>query len=188
MASQGWVRITAWPSDKGRSFSVTGYGRRAWQEHEQETAFAPAVHGPAVLEWGSSRELLRTIYDVYLERGAPRRGIDALTLISQQPDPNSARAQLDELMRGGYIDRATDRPGRVRLVRPSTRTLEMFAGWPSTTAEDTLARLVEALTAEIDGTPDEEERTKLVRVRDGLLGAAQDIALKVLEKKIEGTL
>ena len=75
----------------------------------------------------------------------------------------------------------------MRFVRPGTRTLEIFAGWPSTTAEDTLPRLVEALTAEIDQTSDEDQRTKLVRVRDGLLGAAQDIALKALEKKIEGT-
>jgi hypothetical protein len=118
-------------------------------------------------KWASSRDLLRTIYDLYLERGAPRRGIDALALILEHPDSNSAWAQLDELVRGGYIDRAMDGPGRVRLVRPSTRTLEMFAGWPATTAEDTLARLVEALTAEINGTPDEDKRTKLVRVRMG---------------------
>jgi hypothetical protein len=188
MADQDWVRITAWPSDKGRHFTVTGKGRRVWQEHEQDIASPPADHRPAALDWETSRELLRGIYDVYVERGAPRRGIDALALISQHPDPNSARAQLDELIRGGYVDRAIDRPGRVRLVRPCTRTLEMFAGWPSTTAEDTLARLVEALTTEIDNTSDEDKRTRLVRVRDGLLGAAQDIALKVLEKKIEGTL
>jgi hypothetical protein len=130
MADQGWVRITAWPSGKGRHFTVTGEGRRVWQEHEQDTAFPPADHRPAALDWETSRELLRRIYDVYVERGAPRRGIDALTLVSQHHDPNSARAQLDELMRGGYVDRAIDRPGRVRLVRPSTRTLEMFAGWP----------------------------------------------------------
>jgi hypothetical protein len=64
----------------------------------------------------------------------------------------------------------------------------MFAGWPSSSAEDTLSTLVAALNTEITETADPDRRTTLQRVRDGLLGAAQDIALKVIEQKIEGSL
>jgi hypothetical protein len=43
-----------------------------------------------------------------------------------------------------------------------------------------------ALDDAIAATPDETERLKLVRVRDGLLGAAKDVALAYLEKKVGG--
>jgi hypothetical protein len=76
------------------------------------------------------------LYEAYVERGAPRRGVDSLTLIAGVTDPHSARAQLEELVRGGYLESATPHQ----------------------------------------------------RVRDGLLGAAQDIALKVIEQKIERSL
>jgi hypothetical protein len=51
-----------------------------------------------------------------------------------------------------------------------------------------LSTLIAALNAEITETTDPETRTTLQRVRDGLLGAAQNIALKVIEQKIEGAL
>jgi hypothetical protein len=187
MAERGWLRITGYPSDKGRQFAVTGDGRQAWLDHVHANAPEAPGGGPATLDWESSRTLLRALYDAYAERGAPRRGVDSLALIAGLGDPQSARAQLEELVRAGYLEPATPQQ-RVRLVRPTTKTLQMFAGWPSTNAEDTLSTLIAALNAEITETTDPETRTTLQRVRDGLLGAAQNIALKVIEQKIEGAL
>jgi hypothetical protein len=172
---------------KGRQFAVTAGGRQAWLDHVEANSPEPSVGGPATLEWDRTRTLLRMLYEAYVDRGAPRRGVDSLTLIAGVNDPHSARAQLEELVRGGYLESATPQQ-RVRLVRPTTKTLQMFAGWPSSSAEDTLSTLVAALNTEITETADPDRRTTLRRVRDGLLGAAQDIALKVIEQKIEGSL
>jgi hypothetical protein len=187
MAERHWLRITGYPSDKGRQFAATAGGRQAWLDHVEAHSPERPIAGPATLEWDRTRMLLRMLYEAYVERGAPRRGVDSLTLIAGVNDPHSARAQLDELVRGGYLESATAQQ-RVRLVHPTTKTLQMFAGWPSSSAEDTLSTLVAALNTEITETADPDRRPTLQRVRDGLLGAAQEIKLKVIEQKIEGSL
>jgi hypothetical protein len=74
MAERGRLRITGYPSDKGRQFAVTGDGRQAWLDHVHANAPEAPGGGPATLDWESSRTLLRALYDAYAERGAPRRG------------------------------------------------------------------------------------------------------------------
>ncbi len=60
----------------------------------------------------------------------------------------------------------------------------MFAGWPVSAAQDVLDDLTAALDTEIDLTSDTDKRSRLIAVRDGLLGAARDIAIAWAERKI----
>jgi hypothetical protein len=56
-------------------------------------------------------------------------------------------------------------------------------GWPADGAQEVVGGLVEALNAEIDRTPESNRRSVLVQVRDGLIGAARDVAIAYVEKK-----
>jgi hypothetical protein len=62
--------------------------------------------------------------------------------------------------------------------------LQLFDGWPSGPAQAALEELVRDVDIAIERTPDEERRSKLVALRDGLVGAGRDIAIAYLEKKI----
>jgi hypothetical protein len=46
--------------------------------------------------------------------------------------------------------------------------------------------LTRDLDTAIEQTPDEERRSKLLTLRDGLVGAGRDIALAYFEKKVIG--
>ncbi len=89
-------------------------------------------------------------------------------------------------MRGGHLEAlADDESSDVPLaIRPSTETLKLLAGWPGGTAEAALDELVNALDQAIASTPAGEERSKVVRFRESLVGAARDIVIAYLEKKI----
>ena len=89
-----------------------------------------------------------------------------------------------ELVRAEFLEVAWESAACGLYVRPTPATLQRLAGWPVDGAQEVLSGLVEALSAEIDRTPDAARRSILVQVRDGLVGAARDIALAYIEKKI----
>lgn len=60
----------------------------------------------------------------------------------------------------------------------------MLDGWPAGVAQESLNELVAAVDSEIDRTTDPEKQSKLRAVRDGLVGAARDIAIAYIEKKV----
>ncbi len=69
------------------------------------------------------------------------------------------------------------------MVRPTPKTFELEAGWPGSSAEAVLADLVSALEREIASTEEPERRSALVKVRDGLLGAAREFLIAYLANK-----
>lgn len=54
--------------------------------------------------------------------------------------------------------------------------------WPS---QDPWAGLVELLSQQIDQEPDEDKRTRLIKVRDGVLSAGRGIGVTLLTKYLE---
>lgn len=180
LESFGWVRVTS-ADGKGRQFSVTGTGRRAWGEHVAQRSHVPSR---VKLDWPAARPLLEQIYDQYQEEGAPARGVDTLPMTSDKETGQRVAAIVRELARSGFLEVVWASADGPRMVRPSPVTLQMLGGWPVDGAQEALTGLVDALTAEIDRTPDPERRSVLMQVRDGLVGAARDIAIAYIEKKI----
>jgi hypothetical protein len=179
MESRGWLRVTH-REGVGRHFALTGDGRREWGRWNSLT-------GSAVdLSWSAARRVLHQIYEKYEAAGAPVKGVDVFGLFG---DGNkSAHAAVAQLARAGYLDVSFESAAGISFVIPSTQTLQLEAGWPTgVPAEDALAELVEALDTELAQTSDQEKRSKLIQVRDGLIGAARDVALAYLEKKIGAT-
>lgn len=185
LADSGWVRIGSYQGDKGRIFTVTNLGRQVWREHVAQRDRPP---GPRVeLDWPAARELLKDIYEAYLNQGAPEKGVDLLQTLTDPEAGRRADALVRELVRSDYLDvtfRSADGP---RAVRPARKAIEMFGGWPASSAQESLNELVAAIDTEINRTPDPDRKSKLQAVRDGLTGAAQQIAIAYIEKKIGAT-
>jgi hypothetical protein len=185
LAERGWVRIDT-VNGKGRSFAITGAGREVATARARQRS-AAAVSAVA-LDWSAVNPVLEIFYEAYVEAGAPEHGIESETVLRRTADPAGARAALRELVRGGYLDELADAEGVdiPLVVRPTTLALQLLAGWPGSSPEAALDELVVALDQAIASSADEDRRSKLVRVRDGLLGAARDVALVYFEKKVAG--
>ncbi|MGO9903649.1 MAG: hypothetical protein ACLP0J_29190 [Solirubrobacteraceae bacterium] len=94
----GWVRVIV-RTGKGRQFSVTGEGRRAW---EKRTALlAPRTGASVDLSWPAARAVLHQLYEQYTAQGAPEAGIETMTIVGAADDPASTRAAIRELARDG---------------------------------------------------------------------------------------
>jgi hypothetical protein len=184
LADRGWVRVNS-QSGHQRVFAVTSEGRRVTRLREQDRGRSTNV--PVDLTWPMARPVLRLVYDAYVRAGAPERGVAAAELVERLDDRASAAAALRELVRAGYLEPVHAGQGDVPvLVRPTTKALQLEAGWPSTAAEDVVAEIVEMLDDEIDRTDDSEERSKLRQIRDGIAFVAKDLLLKWAETKVGG--
>ncbi len=185
LAERGWVSIDR-SEGKGRTFAVTISGRQAARALARQRA---AAGGSAVaLDWAVVNPVLEAFYDAYAQAGAPELGVESEPVLRTLEDQDGARAALRELVRGGYLEgvAGVEEVDIPLVVRPTTATLQLLARWPGSSAEAALADLVAELDQAIESAPDEEKRSALVRVRDGLLGAAKDVALAYLGSKIPG--
>jgi hypothetical protein len=184
LADRGWVRINS-QSGHQRIFAVTSEGRRI--DRLRAEAAARSVYVPVDLTWPMARSILRLMFEAYVQQGAPTRGVAAEGLVEHLEDPASAAAALRELVRAGYLEPVHAGQGDIPvLVRPTTKALQLEAGWPATGAEDVVGELVEMLDDEIDRTDDDERRSKLRQIRDGIAFVAKDLLLKWAETKVGG--
>jgi hypothetical protein len=138
------------------------------------------------LDWPAVAPVLDAFCEGYTAAGAPEHGIETEAVLGEAENSGAARAATGDLVHGGYLEAVTDvdQSDVPITVRPTLITLRLLAGWPGGTAEAALDELVRAPNKAIDGAESDEDRSKLVRVRDGLLRAARDIALAYFEKKI----
>jgi hypothetical protein len=116
--------------------------------------------------------------------------VDAVNrhLERKRHDPRTVAA-LRSLARGGYIEVTDGGPDQVdgpRLFALTDKALQLVAGWPSTTGEAALQKLLAELEERIDAEPDEEKRSKLVKLRGGLVDVGKDVAAGVLTKIFTG--
>jgi hypothetical protein len=184
LADRGWVRITDY-NGKGRIFAVTGEGRRAWHEHLAQTSHVP---GRVDLEWTAARPLLQELYEAYRDQGAPALGVNLIPLLNDETRKRQVETLVPELIRGGWLEVGRDSAAGPVAVRPTTKTLQVFAGWPSGPADDVVEDLASAIQAEIDKTADPDEKSRLVQLRNGVLGIGRDLFLHWAEQKVSGAL
>lgn len=185
LEERGWVRISQ-AKGKGRQFAVTLAGRDAARRQAAQR-FSGAARS-VTLDWSTVNQVLEHFFRAYVDAGAPEHGIESEAVLSLECDPESARAALRELVRGNYLEELAEieQMDIPLAVRPTTLTLQLFAGWPGSSSEAALDEFVVALDQAIASTSDEDKQSKLLRVRDGLLGAARDVALAYFEKKVGG--
>lgn len=113
-------------------------------------------------------------------------GIDVVRVTQGAEDPQQAQALLRELGRDEWLEPGQSGNDQSDSVRPTPKTVRMFEGWPSGAAEDAFDDLVSDLNTAIEQTPDDEKRSKLIVLRNGLLTAGRDVALAYFEKKVMG--
>ena len=183
LEERGWVQVSK-REGKGRAFAVTVTGQDAARAHVRQRSAAAA--SAVALDWSAVNPVLESVYEAYVSAGAPEYGVQSEAVLRDIGDSAGTRAALRELVRGGYLEALADieQADIPLVVRPTPLTLQLLAGWPSGTPEAALDELVAVLDQAIDSTPEGEQRSKLVRVRDGLLGAARDVAIAYFEKKV----
>ncbi len=94
---------------------------------------------------------------------------------------------IERLHEGGYIDAAISKDGADRFVGVHVRgslppALQEVGLWPS---KDPYETLIGMLQEQIDSEKDDDRRSKLVRFRNGLAGAGNDVAVSILTAYIE---
>jgi hypothetical protein len=89
---------------------------------------------------------------------------------------------LRHLADGGYIRTVheTDQIPEPSVFALEERALQLVAGWPSTSGEAALEKLLAVLDERIAAEPDEERRSRLEKLRDGVVAAGRDVAVGVL--------
>jgi hypothetical protein len=180
LADEGWLRVLK-SEGNSRHVAVTGPGREAWAAHIADTAHNSSA---VDLSWSAARATLLQVYGLYRDQGAPPMGARIVPLADGSERGGQAEAHIGELVRGGYLEVGRESAAGPTHVRPTKLTLQLFDGWPAGPAQAALEELVRDVDIAIERTPDEERRSKLVALRDGLVGAGRDIAIAYLEKKI----
>ena len=183
LAERGWVRIDL-VEGRQRNFALTVKGREAAMAHARQRA---AVGASAVLlDWQAVTPVLEAFYAAYEGAGAPEYGVGTEVVLRETDDPAAARAALRELVRNGYLETtAEDDQGDVPItVRPTHDTMKLLAGWPGGNAEAALDEIVAALDRAIEASEPGEEQSKLVKLREGILGAGRAVLIAYLEKKV----
>jgi hypothetical protein len=183
LGHHGWVRISQ-ERGRTRTFAVTSGGRRAWATHVAQQPQPGRSSQPIRLDWASARQLLETLHETFLENGGDGLGVDTLPLTQDADGGRQTAALLNALIRDDYLDVTMETAAGPRVVRPSAKAVRLLEGWPAGPAEAALTELVRELDDEIDRTSDEGKRSKLVALRDGLVGVGRDIAVAFIEKQI----
>lgn len=102
-------------------------------------------------------------------------------------DQADALRGLEALHQAGYIDGidASTMQDRFALldIRPLERARRATGDWPAENAYDQLIELLERRIAETD---DPDQRTKLIKLRDGVLAAGRDLITSVMAAVISG--
>lgn len=172
LETKGWARVPFPAMGKNRDFVLTDEGRKVADASSSSASPAPAVD----LNWAAVTPTLERIVEEYERRGAPEMGI-------LPPNAGPATApHIRELVRLELVEEVAlfDQDEN---VRPTRRALEFLRGWPGTSGEAVLELLLASLDTRIEQTNDEEERSTLIRVRDGLAGVARDVFVGVLTRQ-----
>jgi hypothetical protein len=185
LEERNWVRIDT-THGKSRSFAITATGQEVGRARARQLAATAAT--AVSLDWPAVSSVLDAFHEAYTRAGAPEHGVETETVLRQLEDPSPARAAVRELVRGGYLEElaGVEQSDVPTLVRPTTATLQMLAGWPGGNAEAALDEFVAMLDQAIEAAPEGEERSRLKRFREGLVGAARDVALAYFERKVLG--
>ena len=83
------------------------------------------------------------------------------------------------LVSTGYLDTITRSMG-LRYCQITEKGLQITAGWPSGAADATYARLLTLIDEHVEEAASDEERSKWVRLCEGVVGVGRDVGVEVL--------
>jgi len=138
--------------------------------------------GAVDLSWLTVEPVLIQIHKLWLSQGAPPLGIPGSNVAAHLPPAESAdlSAVLHELQRDGWIEyRAGLGPPLPQGVRPTSKTISYFEGWPTRDPQALGRQFVDQLEKAIEDEPDDDRRSKL---REGFTAggsALRDVAVEV---------
>src|SRR5581483_8563321 len=139
-----------------------------------------------------SDEVLPILQSIYQAgRTNPMGHVDTRVMLAaigrEADDPDAARV-IRELADAGYIEIVADPDASFVpiLVRTMEKGLQVVAGWPTAGGESLFSRLLAELDERVAKAATEEERTRLVRFRDALVGVGRDVFTNVVSSAAEG--
>jgi hypothetical protein len=106
--------------------------------------------------------------------------------LGRPADDNRLDLAMDTLAEADYIE-AARKPGDWLMVKVLERGLQEVAGWPKPGA-DTYDLTLAAIDRLIDEAPNADERGRLEKLRDGVVGVGRDVLVNVLSRAATGGL
>jgi hypothetical protein len=155
----GYIDMRHEPGKRLGTFTITTEGRSLGGQ------LASAGDGAVDLSWPAVEPVLRQLHNIWKREGAPQLGISGSTIMGEiEPPMETAQfaAILQELARADWVEyRQGLGPPLPQGVRPTSRTLARFEGWPTEDAQIAGEQFVALLEARIEEEADEEKRSKL---------------------------
>lgn len=145
-----------------------------------------APNGPqGPLDWDTeARPVLDAVYRAYgpepSDMGVTQEAINAE--LGREPRDRRTDYVLRELEQTNWIveTMGTDQTMGPLYCKVSEKGLQLVAGWPTTTAEAAVEKLLALVDLRITEASDPEERSKWQRIRDGLLGVGREALVRIL--------
>jgi hypothetical protein len=105
-----------------------------------------------------------------------------LAELGSDTDPYAVGLVLNDLVRASYIEETlgTDQHVGPAFCRLAEKGLKVTAGWPASSGEAAFERLISLIDERIEAAPDEEERSRWLRLRDGIAGVGREVVVGVL--------
>jgi hypothetical protein len=100
-------------------------------------------------------------------------------VLGRAADTQATDLSLSKLRDAGFIEgyRGADAWSNCTLAEKGLQTV---AGWPVRPGDDTYDLLLTSLAQRIEAAPTQEEESKWIKLRDGLVSAGRDLVVDVL--------
>ncbi len=159
LANRGYLEMEAHSGKRLGKFRISEEGRALAAQ------LASAGKEGVDLSWPVVEPVLRQINNIWKREGAPQLGISGAKIMSEiESPPETAQfaAILQELARADWIEyRQGLGPQLPQGVRPTSRTLALFDGWPTEDARLAGEQFIALLEERIEAEPDAEKQSKL---------------------------
>ena len=161
-------------------------------EYERERARVERAE-QVDISWGAVRPVLHALVEVWERHGASLNASISVTAVAREMDRTAddlalIRA-LELLDQDGWVaaDYGPSGGGPLR-ARPLAKALSGTRGWPGADAQAAGEWLITALEELVAQEPDEEKRTKLVRLREFAVDLGSKTLSELGGKMLEGAL
>jgi len=135
-----------------------------------------------------TRPVLVAIYRA-VDQGEPFAVLETDDVMAQLPggtDRDEVNKILEHLRRTGYIEADMVGGGTWTVIQLLEPALQQVAGWPGAADDQTAERLIQLVTERMEQTTDPEEKTKLRKLRDGLVDVGKGVMTGVLTDLARG--
>lgn len=191
LVTSGLIRIRYGKTTKQGSFNVTALGFQAVSQlEERELALAEASVVPPEgrrmgLDWQTEVfPVLKAVHDLYptspSHKGVSQSAINAA--LGREPTDEHTSLVLRKLEEAEYIlgkVKAMQSQGPI-FCEPTSKALELLAGWPTERGDAALSQFMAALESKIEETDDEEEKGKLRTALKSLREVSQGVMVAVI--------